>query len=531
MATFELKSQLPVATRAEINRIEAIPSAQRLDFENTFLTTLAPYLTNAVDEYDSAGLILTACGNTLPTGYSGFKKGCLFTKLDASGNGLYQNTGTSTSATWTQIIDTDTDNNLVTTGTPVNAVAATKTLTVSGVPTDNDTVTIGATTYTFESAINASGVAATGTLTVADVPHDTNNVVIGANTYLFKTALTEKKATGTLTATGNFVDAETVTIGTKTYKFTVNLSTPAVADEVKIGSSASDSLDNLIAAINGAAGVGTNYGTGTVAHTLVTAAAGAGDTMTITAKTIGTAGNDIATTVSAASCSFGDTTLKTGAASVANEVLIGVSAEASIDNLVLAITAGSGAGTNYSTATVVHPTCTAVKASAATMTVTAKSVGDAGNAIATTAQNHGSFGAATLAGGEGVDSANMVLIGASAELTIDNLVLAINAGAGAGTNYGTGTVANASVTAAKTAADTMTITAKVKGSVGNSIVLGESGSNTAWAAGATTMSGGVNGTVGGNGAMLKDSSYLYITVAANTTADTNWRRISVGTAY
>lgn len=86
---------------------------------------------------------------------------------------------------------------------------------------------------------------------------------------------------------------------------------------------------------------------------------------------------------------------------IINEVKIGASAEASIDNLVLAITAGSGAGTNYSTGTVVHPTATAAKATAATMTVTANTVGDGGNTIVTlTNGDHLGFAQPSLGGGK-----------------------------------------------------------------------------------------------------------------------------------
>lgn len=46
-----------------------------------------------------------------------------------------------------------------------------------------------------------------------------------------------------------------------------------------------------------------------------------------------------------------------------------------------------------------------------------------------------------------VDSANNVLIGASAAAALDNLKSAVNATAGAGTTYGTGTVANPTATA------------------------------------------------------------------------------------
>lgn len=104
------------------------------------------------------------------------------------------------------------------------------------------------------------------------------------------------KATGTLTLGDNPSNTEVVVIGTRTYTFKTVL---AAANDILIGASASATLDNLIAAINGAAGEGTTYGTDTAVHALVTAAAGAGDTMDVTAKRVGLKGNTLATTTTA----------------------------------------------------------------------------------------------------------------------------------------------------------------------------------------------------------------------------------------
>jgi hypothetical protein len=120
------------------------------------------------------------------------------------------------------------------------------------------------------------------------------------------------KATGTLTFTANPHNNDTVTIGGRTYTFKTSLG--ATAGEVHIGASASASLDNLIAAINNAAGGGTAYAAATTVHATVTAAAGAGDTMVVTAKANGTAGNAIGTTetFTAAGNVFGASTLSGG---------------------------------------------------------------------------------------------------------------------------------------------------------------------------------------------------------------------------
>lgn len=692
MAAFPLKSQLPVLTQNEIDRVQAIDSTLRNATEAAFLVSVAPYLSNEVMFQDVNDLIIMAAGNTLPTGLTGFKKGALFIKKNASGNGLYNNTGDETSATWNLIDQADTadipdgsittikiadlnvtaaklaatldltsiqlNNYKIEVATPVNAVAASKQGTFTNQPANNGTISVAGVTYTFQLAIGA-GVAATGLLTVSgpvaegdqiqiggvtyklraaigagakaaktlslsDVAINNETVVIDTTTYTFKTALTEAKATTVLTATANPQDGARATIGSTTYTFRDTLAT---AFDVKIGVSANASLANLLAAINLSGTEGVEYGAGTTVHPTVVAADGAGDTLDITAKTIGVAGNALtsvefspglaftsgtmaggldsvanevlveataeanidnlvaaatggagagtkystatvahttvdvtkgsASTVVATAKSIGfagnaiaiDETLTNGSwagaavflsggvdAQAANDVLIGANAEASIDNLVLAITHGATEGTNYGTGTVVHPSVTAVKASAATMTVTALSAGDAGNSISTTDPvDDGtviSFGATTLTGGEGAEAANDILIDDTAEHTLDNLIAAINKTAGEGTKYGTGTVINPTVTATKQDTDKITVTAKVKGVAGNSVVIAENATNFTWAGAATALSSGVDGTVGLPDEIVKDESYLYVCLhAGNTIAQDNWRRITLGSAY
>jgi flagellar hook protein FlgE len=141
-------------------------------------------------------------------------------------------------------------------------------------------------------------------------PNATTNVELTMNLDAAGTAAAE--ATGTLTVTGNASANETVTIGGTTYTFVAALSTgPTVPDQVLIGAAAADTLANLAAAINGGAGAGTNYSTGTVANGGATASAGT-TTLSLTATSAGSLGNDIATMTTMANGTFGAATLTGG---------------------------------------------------------------------------------------------------------------------------------------------------------------------------------------------------------------------------
>ena len=123
-----------------------------------------------------------------------------------------------------------------------------------------------------------------------------------------------KKATETLTLTATPADTKTVVIDGKTYTFKTSLTD--TNGFVLIGGNASASLDNLIAAINLQVGSGTEYAASTTIHSTVTALAAAGDTMLITAKTGGTAGNALTTTETLTNGSWGASTMSGGSAIV-----------------------------------------------------------------------------------------------------------------------------------------------------------------------------------------------------------------------
>ncbi len=157
------------------------------------------------------------------------------------------------------------------------------------------------------------GTVASGTLARFAGSADQLALAIGGKLYCYDgTTLSQVKyfkglATGTLTLAGNAVAAETVTLGAKTY--TWRAAVGATANEVKIGASASDSIDNLIAAIMLGTGSGTLYGSATTVNADATATTGAGDTMTATAKAYNDAGLLVATTETMTNGSWGAATL------------------------------------------------------------------------------------------------------------------------------------------------------------------------------------------------------------------------------
>ncbi len=258
------------------------------------------------------------------------------------------------------------------------------------------------------------------------------------------------KATSTLTTSGivyakfpestltsnatNVSDEDTVTIGSVVYRFKNTL---ALAYDVKIGVDAATTLDNLKAAINASGTPGTEYFAGTLIHPDVTATTNTDTTQKVVSKVIGTANNTKATTKSAATLSWADTTL------------------------------GGGTGTSV----------TGVATASSTFVINGTSYYFT-NQLSETVN--------------GVASAvaNEILWVTSDAVALDNMKLAINGTGTEGTDYSTGTNANTDVIATTNGNTTQIIEAKVFGTLGNTITTTETMTTTAWTG--TTLSGGTN---------------------------------------
>lgn len=282
-----------------------------------------------------------------------------------------------------------------------------------------------------------------------------NDALTPATTILTAAAnFVRANAINTLTFTGQPVDTQTVTINGTIYTFlTILIDAPG---NVLIGSDEEDSLVNLRLAVTAGAGAGTKYGTGTTAHATVSLADAAGTTSLATAKSPGTGGNALtaSTTVTGASWTAG--TFAGGATpgqvvigaktyrgvnylAAANDILIGASASASLDNLDAAIDAGAGSGTLYGAGTTANAQVTSAAGAGDTLDITADTGGAAGNAVATTTTVAGwSFTGTTLAGGldsegatieEDTDDKTVIIHYAIGETTVEDVEDAIDADA------------------------------------------------------------------------------------------------------
>jgi len=123
-------------------------------------------------------------------------------------------------------------------------------------------------------------------------------------------------ASNVLSAIGNGVANETVTIGTKVYTFVAAANVNLAANNVAIGATTADTLANLAAAVNGTAGAGVAYATGTVANVDATALAST-STVTFTAKVAGVGGNLIVSTETATNMGFSNAATFTGGSGLA----------------------------------------------------------------------------------------------------------------------------------------------------------------------------------------------------------------------
>ena len=245
-------------------------------------------------------------------------------------------------------------------------------------------------TYAAGTTANAAVSAGTaaGNATVATLVFTANvNGTADNTTATATTGGTSSFPGATLNSGTPGVAGATVTVGGQTYTFVTALSATATANEVVQGGTEALALSNLVLAVNGGTGEGTNYSTGTVQNANVQAAATTGfvgTKDTFTANVAGTSGNFITaaaagtTTGTWTGANFaggtnagtppiataGDTVTAGGqtytfvnalsTTPVANQVLVEATDAASLSNLANAVNGGTGLGATYSTGTIAN---------------------------------------------------------------------------------------------------------------------------------------------------------------------------------
>lgn len=156
--------------------------------------------------------------------------------------------------------------------------------------------------------------------------------------YILRSTAGEIAATGSIAFSGNPADGDTVTVGETTYKFKTDM---AAANDIKLGSSQSDSIATLVKVINGTGASDTDYYAGTTTPNASASASTSGAEVTITAKTAGTAGNSVALAATGSVMSVSGSTLEGGALSTVLPTVACVFTAGAEDNE--AVIGGTGA--------------------------------------------------------------------------------------------------------------------------------------------------------------------------------------------
>lgn len=254
------------------------------------------------------------------------------------------------------------------TAAAISATSPTTTLTSTGTAAEGETFTIGGMTYMLKTALDAAS---------------TLNVATAASVVL--------------TSSGTVSNNETVVIGSKTYTFKTTL-TPADG-EVLVGATAAASLSNLAQAVNLQGSIGSAYASNMTLNANVRSTTLTATTLKFEAKTLGYAGNAIASTETCANWAFATATLTGGHDSPAYQVLIGGSASVTLDNIKEAINCTGTPGTNYSQNTPRNPVVTAGAKTATTLVCTVTDSNIGGSTATTETMANFSWTGANLSAG------------------------------------------------------------------------------------------------------------------------------------
>jgi hypothetical protein len=391
--------------------------------------------------------------------------------------------------------------------TPVNAVAASKKLEISGTANDGETVDVDDETYEVDSdgsveegniAVNVS----TGTKTQATAKLSFTGVIkqgdkfgIGEETWEadygdgveagnkqldLSEAASADFASAVFTLTDVVADGQTVGLGIYTFEYDTN----DVVTEGNIKVGVGTALDKQSAAVALAAAIETALGD---YFDAVASLSGSDWIVTVTAKIKGS----VYEWVTAEDCTNGSWggNLDGGDDAPADEAAVAFITQfnAGEEQKIAAVADGG---------TAIDFTADAGQALD----------GSKGNTIevSTTTEN-ANWGAKTkLEGGTDCTEAEVAAA----------LILAING-------------SSAIVDASDGGSNDVTVTAKEKGAAGNDIDIATDMANASWAGAAVKLSGGQDGTEGTKGKVLFDGSYIYICTADNTINDANWKKAAI----
>lgn len=285
---------------------------------------------------------------------------------------------------------------------------ATGTLTFSGQPSNNETVTIEGRVYTFKTALAGAVdevlIGSTAAATAFNLAQALNGgagagVTYTAGSPVFNTHVFGQngaaQASGLLTFTSQPNDNDTVTIEGRVYTFKTTLG--ATANNVLRGADATASRNNLMSAINGTSGAGTTYVAGTPQVNAHVFAVVQGANLEAIALTAGAAGNtiDVAESTATVRLSWAAATLTSGTDTV----------------LVTARSEGTGADIDTTeAATNVAWSAATLSGGATRLAVRARAAGSAANFYGTTESGSAtSWANTTLTGG--VDTGNQIVGG------------------------------------------------------------------------------------------------------------------------
>ena len=333
--------------------------------------------------------------------------------------------------------------------------------------------------------------------------------------------------TGHLAGGIDAVAADTFLVDAQTFTF---VSAGVALGNVVVSADATDQAHNIVTSINRDIAA-----TVTADHLL--------GVVTISSNAAGTAGNAIDFTENSAALTISGTGHFEGGVDAVAEQYFNAGAQK-----FTFVTAGTALGNvviSANNTTQAENIVTSLTRDLATVTsgnlagvVTITSVAHrvAGNAIVLTESADGVAvsGAGFLAGGVDEVLEQFVMIGANKYVFVAAetapLQVAISANnTTQAENIVAAITADDAVCNAANLAGVVTVSSKVLGTAGNSIAL--SASATGVAASASTLLNGTAGTVGLANEICADGTYLYHCTAANTAADANWRRITLGTAY